>query len=310
MDWFRAYHGITSDPKWPIIARKAKVSIGVVVSVWLALLESASQAEERGSVANFDAETVDALYGYEDGTSDAVFAALLEKGLICDGRICAWDKRQPVREDDSAERVRQHRERKRRETLGNAAPAQGNEGVTRCNADVTHGNADVTPQIREEKRRILNTHPLPLASEGEDGAAPSSGSGSREDGTNPRAQGTNPRAQGENPRALGENPRAQGTNPRKARASPPYTRDFEAFWQAYPRKVGKDAAFKAWKRKRRELPAPAELAAILARQCHCEQWQRDGGQYIPHPATVEPGGRWQDELEPSAGLAMADPEGW
>lgn len=97
---------------------------------------------------------------------------------------------------------------------------------------------------------------------------------------------------------------------RKARASPPYTQDFEAFWQAYPRKVGKDAAFRVWKRKQHELPPPAELAAILARQCHCEQWQRDGGQYIPHPATWLNQGRWQDELETSAGLAMADPEGW
>ena len=97
---------------------------------------------------------------------------------------------------------------------------------------------------------------------------------------------------------------------RNARASPPYTQAFEAFWRAYPRKVGKDAAFRVWKRKKHELPPPDELAAILARQCHCEQWQRDGGQYIPHPATWLNGGRWQDELEPSAGLAMADPEGW
>lgn len=146
MDWFRAYHGITSDPKWPIVARKAKVSIGVVVSVWLALLESASEAADRGSIQNFDPETVDALYGYEDGTCETVLTALKEKGLICDGHICAWEKRQPVREDDSAERVRQHRERKRRETQGNADPTDGNAGVTQC-------NASVTPQIREEKIR-------------------------------------------------------------------------------------------------------------------------------------------------------------
>ena len=129
-------------------------------------------------------------------------------------------------------------------------------------------------------------------------------------GTNPRTQGTNPRAQGENPRALGENPRSQGITARKARASPAYTAEFEAFWQAYPRKVGKDAAFKAWKRKRHEIPPWDELATILARQCRCEQWQRDGGQYIPHPATWLNQGRWQDELEPTTGLAMADPEGW
>lgn len=283
MDWFRAYHGITSDPKWPIVARKAKVSIGVVVSVWLALLESASQAEERGSVANFDAETVDALYGYEDGTSEAVLAALLEKGLICDGRICAWDKRQPKREDDNTERMRKFRERKRRETQGNADVTPCDGDVTHSDARVTQGNAGVTPQRREDKIRILNTHPLtPSQARGEDDA----------------------------PSLPGPENGKKTPTARKARASPPYTQDFEAFWQAYPRKVGKDAAFRAWKRKRRELPPPDELAAILARQCHCEQWQRDGGQYIPHPATWLNGGRWQDELEPTAGLALADPEGW
>lgn len=100
MDCFLAHHGITSDPKWPIVARKANVSIGVVVSVWLALLESASSAEDLGSVAKFDPEAVDALYGYEDGTTEAVFAALLEKGLICNGRIYAWDKLQSGMESD------------------------------------------------------------------------------------------------------------------------------------------------------------------------------------------------------------------
>ena len=131
MEWFRWYHGACSDAKWPIIARKAKVSVGVVVSVWAALLEYASQDEERGSVAGFDGETYDALYGYEDGTCDAVLAAMSEKGLICDGCICAWSKRQPDGEREergklSTERVRKFRERQRA-----ASPE------TLCNADET-----------------------------------------------------------------------------------------------------------------------------------------------------------------------------
>lgn len=150
MEWFRAYHGICSDQKWPIVARKAKVSVGTVVSVWLALLEFASQAAERGSVAAFDPETMDALYGYDDGTTATVFGALTEKGLICDGRICAWGKRQPKRErdDDSAARVRQHRELKRRETTDGTTIYHGNASVTPCNASVTPPE-----QNREEQRR-------------------------------------------------------------------------------------------------------------------------------------------------------------
>lgn len=282
MEWFRAYHGICSDAKWPIVARKAKVSVGVVVSVWLVLLESASQADERGSVVDFDSETVDALYGYEDGTTEAVFDALREKGLICDGRIHNWDKRQPKRErdDDSAARVRRHRELKRRETTDSA-------NMDERNASVTPGNASVTPpDKRREEKRILNTPPLPPASGGE--------SEGEDEGTFP---------------APAPGKRGEGTNPRRVRQPTAYSADFEAFWQLYPRKVGKDAAWRVWMRKKHELPLANELAAILARQCHCEQWQRDGGQYIPHPATWLNQGRWQDEIE-TAGAAMAYPEGW
>lgn len=86
-------------------------------------------------------------------------------------------------------------------------------------------------------------------------------------------------------------------NPRLTAYSP----DFETFWKAYPRKSGKDAAWKAWQKRRHEIPALPELAAILARQSHCEQWQRDGGQFIPHPATWLNQGRWQDEVEATQG---------
>ena len=81
MEWFRWYHGACSDAKWPLIARKAHTTVGVVVSVWVALLEYASQDDERGSVEGFDCETFDALYGYSDGTCEAVLNAMVEKGL-------------------------------------------------------------------------------------------------------------------------------------------------------------------------------------------------------------------------------------
>ena len=70
---------------------------------------------------------------------------------------------------------------------------------------------------------------------------------------------------------------------------------FDAFWQAYPRKVSKQAARKAWERL---SPDEALLSAILAaveRDKQSDQWQRDGGQFIPYPATWLNGRRWEDE---------------
>ena len=158
MEWFRWYHGAVSDPKWPLIARKAGVGVGVVVSVWAALLEHASQDEERGSVAGFDGETIDALYGYADGVSAAVVEALRHRGVIRDGCISAWRRRQPRRErdDDSAERVRRHRESKRQADAENTDQTDGCSRVTPSNATVTPRNVRLTPrnaQNRTEQNR-------------------------------------------------------------------------------------------------------------------------------------------------------------
>lgn len=72
--------------------------------------------------------------------------------------------------------------------------------------------------------------------------------------------------------------------------------DFKTFWTSYPRKVGKEAAFKAWGRAKRKPPLPDVLAAVEAAKA-TEQWQRDNGNFIPHPATWINQGRWHDEHE-------------
>ena len=100
MAWFRAYENISSDPKWPIVARRANVNVGTVISIWIALLDHASQNEERGSLDFFDCETIDALYGYEDGVCQRVVDAMNAKNLIADGRVANWEKRQMDCEDE------------------------------------------------------------------------------------------------------------------------------------------------------------------------------------------------------------------
>jgi hypothetical protein len=76
--------------------------------------------------------------------------------------------------------------------------------------------------------------------------------------------------------------------------------EFEVFWHAYPRKVGKLAALKVWNRHR---PPIADVLATLAWQV--EEW--DDPMYIPHPKTWISQGRWMDE--PVARLERADDYG-
>lgn len=82
--------------------------------------------------------------------------------------------------------------------------------------------------------------------------------------------------------------------PRKREGEP---EGFAEFWSAYPRKTAKPNAERAWRR----LSPSAELRETMLRalraQCGSEQWQRDGGQYIPHPATWLNGRRWEDHIE-------------
>ena len=68
--------------------------------------------------------------------------------------------------------------------------------------------------------------------------------------------------------------------------------DFERFWQAYPRKVAKQAARRAFAR----VDVPLErLLQALEQQKTETQWQRENGRYIPHPVTWLNQGRWEDE---------------
>jgi hypothetical protein len=76
----------------------------------------------------------------------------------------------------------------------------------------------------------------------------------------------------------------------------PYTQEFLAFWAEYPNKVGKKAAFNAWKRSAKERPPIEQILAAVRMQCDSAQWQKNGGQYIPNPATWINQGRWDDEV--------------
>lgn len=68
--------------------------------------------------------------------------------------------------------------------------------------------------------------------------------------------------------------------------------DFNSFWTAYPRKIGKAAALKAW---RKVKPPLAQALKAISTQKQSDQWRKDGGQYIPNPATWINQGRWEDE---------------
>jgi hypothetical protein len=110
-DWFRSWHGAPTDTKWLVIARRACTSPVIVSAVAWALMDHASQADERGDVSGFDIEGYATWAEIEESVVENVLDAMTTKGMIVDGRLAAWERRQPKREDDSTMRVRAFRDR-------------------------------------------------------------------------------------------------------------------------------------------------------------------------------------------------------
>ncbi len=70
---------------------------------------------------------------------------------------------------------------------------------------------------------------------------------------------------------------------------------FDEFWQEYPKKKAKDDARIAFAKRKPDRELLARMVAAIREQVKTVDWQKDGGQFIPHPATWINDGRWQDE---------------
>jgi hypothetical protein len=72
-------------------------------------------------------------------------------------------------------------------------------------------------------------------------------------------------------------------------------RDFDEFWKIYPRKKAKDAAFRAWIKSKSKPDLTVILSSVKA-QMKSVEWMKEGGRFIPYPATWINSGCWHDEV--------------
>lgn len=73
--------------------------------------------------------------------------------------------------------------------------------------------------------------------------------------------------------------------------------DFEIFWSAYPKKLSKGKAEKAFKKNYKEMPDIKDLVAILEEKKKSLQWMKEKGQFIPYASTWLNAKGWLDEIE-------------
>lgn len=75
--------------------------------------------------------------------------------------------------------------------------------------------------------------------------------------------------------------------------------NFESFWKAYPRKVAKEAAWKAFQKHKPDDALLSTMLSALNVQKASEQWTKASGQFIPHATTWLNQKRWEDEANES-----------
>jgi hypothetical protein len=70
---------------------------------------------------------------------------------------------------------------------------------------------------------------------------------------------------------------------------------FAKFWSLYPRKKSKGDAEKAWKAINPDEQLQDRMNHALERATTSAEWRKDGGQFIPYPATWLRAKGWEDE---------------
>ena len=91
-DWLRLWHGTVTDTKFLWVARRSAARFGDVMTVWMALLEEASQQKKRGDVTEFDVAQCARLLGIDPDAIQAILQAM-EGRFIKDGRVIEHPRR-------------------------------------------------------------------------------------------------------------------------------------------------------------------------------------------------------------------------
>lgn len=71
---------------------------------------------------------------------------------------------------------------------------------------------------------------------------------------------------------------------------------FDRFWEAYPRKVKKREAMKAWQKISNPERTLALITENIDRRIEAGEWLLSEQQYIPHPPSYLNQRRWEDEV--------------
>ncbi|MDR5875133.1 helix-turn-helix domain-containing protein [Vreelandella gomseomensis] len=88
------------------------------------------------------------------------------------------------------------------------------------------------------------------------------------------------------------------SEPKAKRGEAAREASFADFWRAYPKRRGKADARKAWMKLAPDEGLTERILQAVAQARASPDWRKEGGQFIPYPATWLRRRGWEDELEP------------
>jgi hypothetical protein len=146
--WLRLWHDMPNDPKWRTIAKASQQPIPMVISVYVHLLVDASaNATERGRTQP-NAEDLASALDVETECVTSVLSAM-DGRVIEAGRLSGWDRRQPEKEDGSADRARLWR-KKQKEIKGQPNATERNRTPTNTDKDKDKDKIKTKAQAKDE----------------------------------------------------------------------------------------------------------------------------------------------------------------
>lgn len=165
----RLWDDMPTDPKWRVIARRSGQRIGDVIAMFnILMVQAGANADERGRTHGNDDDEIGAALDLESEDVAAIREAM--QGKVLDGTLLmGWEKRQPKREDGSAERAREWRERKRTQANAEERPdsdsdadAEPPKGGSRGRVKLAEKPDDVDAQVWDDFKRLRDKKRAPL----------------------------------------------------------------------------------------------------------------------------------------------------
>lgn len=298
MAWIESHQTLGQHPKTRRLARYLGVSLPAAVGHLHYLWWWALDYAQDGDLSRYEPEDIADAALWDDDAKTFV-EALIKSGFLdqVDDKLIIhdWDDyagRLIDKRKANAERARKWREKKSNERITNAYETH-NECAKN---DATVPNQTVPNRTKPNSTKPEDINLITCASLDADARINDISI----------AVNNNGRAAGQDPgeEKSGEQQATTPLDDNKPR--PPFTskkqeRLFDLFWQQYPKKRSKGQAEKAWAKLRPNDELFESIMAGLERAKASYEWQKEGGQYIPYPATWLNAKGWEDEYKPASG---------